>query len=355
MSSDLALAPSELASTLLALEQETDRVENDRHEIELLISQSRGETDTLTRREQQMSNGLRQVESNLENYSREEIREIYSSVREAQTRLILMRSQLEQLENKRRTLEQYEEQLQKLQAALQPMGGGTPALAPPRPSVDTPHQTIMRIIDAQEQERQTLARQMHDGPASSLSNLVLQAEVVERLFDSDPKQARVELSALKSAVNLTFQNTRDFIFNLRPMMLDDLGLFPTLRRYVQEFQNKTQITSQLTIMGKDRRLPPHIEVTLFRIIQELLNNVAKHGHATQVLVSLDVGDNQVSAAVQDDGTGFDVPHVLDDARDHRTLGIGNILERVELLGGEIHFDSNVGRGTRVSLRLPASE
>src|SRR5262249_348424 len=136
-------------------------------------------------------------------------------------------------------------------------------------SIATPQQTILRIIDAQEKERQLLARQMHDGPASSLSNLVLQAEVVERLFNLDPTQARTELGVLKTAVNATFQRTRDFIFNLRPMMLDDLGLFPTLRRYVQEYQNKTQINAQLTIMGKDRRLPAHTEVILFRVIQEL--------------------------------------------------------------------------------------
>ena len=349
------LAPSGLDEILQELDGEASRVENDRREVELLIRQSRGETETLNRREQQMANRLRQIESNLENYSREEIREIFTAVRDAQMRLFLMRGQVEQLEHKRSTLEQYGTQLQKWRDLLQALDT-LPSAPPPLPSQPiTPQQTVMRVIDAQEKERQTLARQMHDGPASSLSNLVLQAEVVERLFESDPEQARAELGALKGAVNLTFQHTRDFIFNLRPMMLDDLGLFPTLRRHVQEFQNRTQISSQLTIMGKDRRLPPHIEVILFRIIQELLNNVAQHAGASRVLVSLDVADTQVSAAVQDDGIGFDVPRVLEGADEHRTLGIGNILERVELLGGDIHFDSSPGHGTRVTLRLPAAE
>ncbi len=353
MSAEIAVVPTGVAGILLDLEQEAQRIENDRGEIDMLVRQSRGETETLSRREQQMTNRLRQVETNLDNYSRDEIREIYTTVRDTQMRLFVMRSQAEQLEHKRQTLEQYAEQLSRLHESLQRMDSSAPAPAPAIAQLATPQQTIIRIIDAQEKERQMLARQMHDGPASSLSNLVLQAEVVERLFEVNPSQARAELGALKNTVNLTFQRTRDFIFNLRPMMLDDLGLFPTLRRYVQEFQSKTGITSQLTIMGKDRRLPAHSEVILFRVIQELLGNVEHHANANRVLVSLDVGEQFVSATVEDDGNGFDVQQTLSDARGGKTLGIGNILERVELLGGEIRFESSIGRGTRVSLRLPA--
>ena len=202
----------------------------------MMIRQSHGETQTLTRRDTQMSNRLRQIEANLENYSREEIREIYDSVRESQMRLFLMRGQIEQLEHRRRTLEAYTKQIQQMMALTQSLAA-RPEPPPPaatrptsEPVSQTAQQTIVRIIDAQEKERRALARQMHDGPATSLSNLVLQAEVVERLFTLDPDQARNELGVLKVAVNSTFQRTRDFIFNLRPMMLDDLGLFPTLRQ-----------------------------------------------------------------------------------------------------------------------------
>jgi two-component system sensor histidine kinase DegS len=323
----------------------------------MLIRQSKGETETLGRRDMQMSNRLRQIEANLESYSREEIREIYTSVRDSQMRLFLIRNQNEQLEHKRNTLERYIQQLQKMSGLLQSLevAQNAPMASPPSTVPPTPQQTILRIIDAQEKERQLLARQMHDGPASSLSNLVLQAEVVERLFNLDPVQARTELSALKTAVNGTFQRTRDFIFNLRPMMLDDLGLFPTLRRYVQEYQSKTKINAQLTIMGKDRRLPAHTEVILFRVIQELLNNVQQHANASRVQITLDVSDTFVVATIEDDGSGFDVQQALNNAREQKTLGISNILERTEMLGGEIHFESNLGRGTRVSLKLPALE
>ncbi|MBI1800882.1 MAG: ATP-binding protein [Chloroflexi bacterium] len=176
--------------------------------------------------------------------------------------------------------------------------------------------------------------------------------MVERLYSADPAQARTELSVLKTAVTETFKGTRDFIFNLRPMMLDDLGLFPTLRQFVQDFESKSKITTHLTILGKDRRLPPHIEVILFRAIQELLNNVHRHANASHVQVSIDVADDAVSVTVEDDGSGFDETQILRDAKERKTLGISSLLERSEMLGGEIHFESSLGRGTRVGVKLP---
>ncbi len=357
MSTDVRASHAALQDAVGELAQALQQAQQEISELDMLIRQSKGETETLGRRDLQMNNRLRQIETNLENYSRDEIREIYTSVRDSQMRLFLMRGQNDRLEHKRNTLDTYARQLQQTIELLQSLDQAADAqtlLPPPAAANATPQQTLLRIIDAQEQERQILARQMHDGPASSLSNLVLQVEIVERLFNMDPAQARVELHALKAAVNATFQRIRDFIFNLRPMMLDDLGLFPTLRRFVQEFQTKTTINTQLMIMGKDRRLPPHIEVILFRVIQELLNNVQQHANASRAQVNLDVGDTFVTATVEDDGSGFDVQQMLSDARERKTLGISTILERVEMLGGEIHFESNFGRGTRVSLKLPAT-
>ncbi|MBI3732198.1 MAG: ATP-binding protein [Chloroflexi bacterium] len=356
MTTEAATVEQTLAAILADLGSELERTQTELKETELMGGQSRRESETLARRDLQMSNRLRQVEANLEDYSREELREIYNAVRELQMRLFLMRSQVEQLDHKRVTLDRYRQQAQKLMGAIQQLQAITQPPPPPpthpTETAATPQQTIIRIIDAQEKERQILARQMHDGPASSLSNLVLQAEVVERLYSADPAQARTELSVLKTAVTETFKGTRDFIFNLRPMMLDDLGLFPTLRQFVQDFESKSKITTHLTILGKDRRLPPHIEVILFRAIQELLNNVHRHANASHVQVSIDVADDAVSVTVEDDGSGFDETQILRDAKERKTLGISSLLERSEMLGGEIHFESSLGRGTRVGVKLP---
>jgi len=195
---------------------------------------------------------------------------------------------------------------------------------------------------------------MHDGPAQSLTNLILQAEICERLFDSDPQQARAELARLKEAVNSTFQKTYNFIFDLRPMMLDDLGLVPTLKRYVNGFQEKNNLQTDLSVMGKERRLPSHTEVTVFRVVQALMDNARQHAHPTRVQVMLDVEGATVTASVEDDGTGFDVAEVMAAASQQRGLGIAAMKERVEMLGGALDFDSVSGRGTKVTLRLPAN-
>jgi two-component system sensor histidine kinase DegS len=136
------------------------------------------------------------------------------------------------------------------------------------------------------------------------------------------------------------------------MMLDDLGLNPTLKRYIQDFEAKSGLACNLVITGKEQRLPPHAEVTVFRVVQSLLNNVREHANATHVEISLELGPDGLKAKVEDDGGGFDVAEVMAAARQRKTMGLMTIIEQVEMLGGEIHFDSSVGRGTKAELNLP---
>ncbi len=266
-------------------------------------------------------------------------------------RLFMMRGQVEQLQGKQQYLERYANSLrQVLDATSKSSPSGGKASEAER--LGDEGSIIVRIVNAQESERQRLARQMHDGPAQSLTNLILQAEICERLFDTDPVRARTELAGLKDAVTGTFKKVREFIFDLRPMMLDDLGLNPTLKRYIQDFESKSNLACNLTITGKEQRLPPHAEVTVFRVIQSLLNNVREHAHATHVEINLDLSPGQLKAAVEDDGSGFDVAEAMAAARQRKTMGLVTIMEQVEMLGGEIQFDSSLGRGTKVQLSLP---
>lgn len=258
---------------------------------------------------------------------------------------------MERLQSKQEALQVQAEQLRRFLSLGIPVGEVAQDMEEPSPTLSS-ESTIVRVIEAQENERRRLARQMHDGPAQSLTNLILQAEICERLFDLDPEKACVELENLKQAVNATFQNTRRFIFGLRPMMLDDLGLVPTLRRYIQDFREKSGLSIDLHIMGEERRLAPHLEVTIFRVIQELLNNVDQHAHAAHVDVTLDLEGEAVAVTVEDDGRGFDVEEILAAAKERKSVGLVTIQERTEMLGGEIEIDSSVGRGTKVRLELP---
>lgn len=346
-----ALPDLKALSTEAATERE--QLEGEIREIDVLVKQNTGEVDRLQQRQADAASRLRQIEANLEAYPREEIKSAYLSGQDVQLRLFMMRSQLEQLQNKQRQLQRYRNQLDRLAILTEQLGeaSGSVMLASGENGRSLDKQSMSQIIEAQELERQHLARQMHDGPAQSLTNLILQAEIVERMFDADPTKARGELGNLKSAANSTFQRIREFIFDLRPMMLDDLGLIPTLKRYVQTFETKTRLPIHLATLG-ETTLSSYIEVTLFRSVQELLNNAARHAHASHVQVTLDLQDNPVVVTVEDDGSGFDVATAIAAARQRSSSGLVNLEKRIEMLGGKIQFQSGTGRGTKVRVELP---
>jgi len=331
---------------------EYEQTQKELKELDVSIQQISGEVDRLAQRNVQIANRLRQVEVNIDTVPRSDIQEVYSASQDAQKRLFMMKGQLEKLQSDQKNLQRFADLLRRIIEVTSELGFDEVDV-PQGAAVSGGQPTIVHIIEAQENERMDLARRMHDGPAQSLTNLILQAEICERLFDTDVEQARAELAHLKEAVNSTFQKTYDFIFDLRPMMLDDLGLVPTLKRYVSGFQEKTGLQTQLTVLGKERRLASHTEVTVFRVVQELLNNAHKHAHATRNQIVLDMEGLMITASVEDDGAGFDVAEVLASASQKRGLGLAALQERVEMLGGTLTLDSVVGRGTKVTLKLPA--
>lgn len=333
--------------------KEYDQTQRELKEIDLLIQQTSAEVDRLAQRNAQATNRLRQLEMNFDSVPRSDIQEVYTAVLDAQKRLFMMRGQLEKLQSDQQHLQRYINRLSRILEATQ----GTDARARPAESVQAAEQPppVVRIIETQEQERQRLVRQLHDGPAQSLTNLILQAEICERLFDSDADRARTELGNLKAAVVSTFQKVREFMADLRPMMLDDLGLVPALKRYIDTFNEKSGIPTTLTLTGAERRLAPYKEVTLFRVVQELLNNARQHAHATRIQVNLDMGESVVRAVVEDNGSGFNPQEVFAAGASHRTIGLVAQRERVEMLGGQLQVESSTGRGTRVTVELPTGE
>ena len=319
-------------------------------EIDVLINQSTAEVERSAQLNAQISGRVRQMESNFETLPREYIRETYEELLNIQQRLFTMRGQLETLQSKQRNLEQ----LLELQRQLSEFTGGAswlPSEESTKISRDPQDQsTVIRVIQTEEAEKETLVRKMHDGPASSLSNFILQAEICQRFFDVNPDRARTELNTLKSSAAATFSYVKDFIFDLRPMMLTDLGVVPTLRRYIESVQEKSGISVSITITGLERRLENHIEVTIFRGVQNLLNNALTHAQATQIQVLLDIAQENVTAVVEDNGNGFNA----DDAfiGNKRTIGLPTLRERIEMLGGALSIQSSIGQGTRAEFAIP---
>ena len=206
---------------------------------------------------------------------------------------------------------------------------------------------VFQII---EEERMRIARDMHDGPAQSMSNLVLQAEILERLVHK-PEAILGELQDFKNSVRNALDETRQLIFDLRPMTLDDLGLVPTLRKYIKEFGDKHGMNIRFNVVGEERRLPGNIEGTLFRIIQEALTNIQKHARAASAEVMLNLSRERVLTIVRDDGQGFDVPKIEANLSRNRNLGLISMRERAELERGLLELRSHPGKGTEIRVEF----
>lgn len=327
-----------------------EQTQRDLEEIGVLIKQSAAEVERLAQLHAQVTGQVRQLESGFDTLPREYIKEVYESQNDTQQRLFTMRGQLEKLQSDQRNLEKLADFLRRLLE----LSDGMTTLPSSGKSLYRAREgdisSVIRVIQTEEAAKQSLVREMHDGPASSLSNFILQAEICQRFFDIDPDRSRAELNALKSSAAATFNDVKDFIFDLRPMMLDDLGVVPTLRRYVETFQEKNSISVPITVTGAERRLESHVEVTIFRGVQELLNNAVSHAQATQIQVQLNIGQSEVTAVVEDNGSGFDVEQMLSD--EGQTIGLSALRERIEMLGGKLDLQSSVGQGTRVAFTIP---
>jgi two-component system sensor histidine kinase DegS len=329
----------------------SEQVKKELKEVDMLIQQTSVEVDRIMQANSRAVARARQIESSFDTSPREDIKTAYDSLIENQRRLFTMRGQLEKLQSDQKNLARLAELDQTVLEHTAPeefdvaesIGIGAPS---------APQAMAVSIIEAQEQEALRLSRQMHDGPAQALTNLVLQAEICERLFDRDPARAKVELSELKKNVINTFKSVKGFIFDLRPMMLDDLGLAPTLRRYVEGTKESGYTGLSLHITGKDRRFAAYKEVTIFRVVQALTHLGRAQSRASSINVTMDIGDTQVTVTIEDNGNGFELDEALTTA-DAVRLNLPTHRERIEMLGGKIFFNSAPGQGLRVNFSLPA--
>jgi len=204
----------------------------------------------------------------------------------------------------------------------------------------------LKIILAQEEERKRMAREIHDGPAQTLANLVLRTEIAERMLMKQEFQlVQEELMELKSQVRSGLEEIRKIIFNLRPMALDDLGLVPTLRKFVQDFEEKTKIRAVFETAGRELRMPSAMEAAVYRLVQEAFSNALKHASPTYVSLEIKFYPRRVMITIQDNGVGFDVEQTMARSKKSSHYGLIGMSERVELLNGKMDIQSARGQGT----------
>ncbi len=211
-------------------------------------------------------------------------------------------------------------------------------------------QLLAKVISAQEEERKRIARELHDETSQTLTSLMVGLRFIED--SADATQIRGEIAQLRALAAQTLSDVHHLATELRPSLLDDLGLFAAVQRYTKEYSDKMGINVDCHVSSlSGQRLPSEVEVAVYRIIQEALTNVAKHAEANNVSVVLRYRDSSLVATIEDDGKGFDVNSLMASAHGKR-LGLFGMHERASLIGGKLAIESEPEVGTTVFLEVP---
>jgi signal transduction histidine kinase len=210
---------------------------------------------------------------------------------------------------------------------------------------------LKKVITVQEEERKRIARELHDETSQALTTLLLAAET----SGGAPEQLREKLMQIKATASQTLDSIHRLIYDLRPSVLDDLGLVSALRWAAESHLEPMGIDLSFEVLGTERRLSPEIEATLFRIGQEAISNIAKHAEANSVGIKVEFGAQFLRVSVEDDGTGFDPEAVGEPVAGARGLGLMGMKERAALIGGALSVRSAPGKGTEVAVVVPVTE
>lgn len=212
------------------------------------------------------------------------------------------------------------------------------------------------ILEAQEMERKRIARDLHDSTVQSLTNIVHKTEYCSKMIDKDAVQVKFELVSMMENIRNCIDDMRRIIYDLRPMSIDDLGLVPTIQRFVE--QNKAEhddmkFKIQVTSESAEVDLPSVVTLTIFRIVQEACNNIFKYSQAENVTIVISYLEDNIVVSVQDDGIGFDKNSIGKGEKNTSSgFGLSIMQERVQLLYGSFSIDSELGKGTKVTIEIP---
>jgi len=205
---------------------------------------------------------------------------------------------------------------------------------------------VQEVSRAQEAERKRIARELHDGAVQAL------VTVSRSLDDLVPGNSQPSVQDIREQVRSILQEVRRFSQQLRPSILDDLGLLPAVKWLVSELTENHGIAADIEVVGEERQLPPEAELMLFRIIQEALSNVRRHSQASRVVIRVEFADRSTKVTLSDNGMGFEMPPRIGDLARSGRLGLAGMQERAQLLGGTLSIDSKPGTGTTVAVEAP---
>lgn len=341
-------------------EKEYAALEEELVQTKLLVNQYIAKSNELEKKVRASKRQLSEVSKRFDIHSEETIRRVYEKTHQLQTEYAVVQREEKALRQKRDDLERRLIQLSKTIERANNLGRKVSIISSFLQddfhevnelvkSAQEKQQIGLKIIEAQEKERKRISREIHDGPAQSLANILIRSEIVDLAFrDGDTEQALTEMKSIRESIRQALREVRRIIYDLRPMALDDLGLFPTIKKHISSISEYNNIDIDLALHGDERRLDPHYEVAVFRIIQEGLQNAIKHAKASRIIVRLEIRDNLIALNIEDDGIGFDPENI--NKKD--SYGLIGMKERVDLLDGELTIKSEPNRGTKIVVKLP---
>lgn len=212
------------------------------------------------------------------------------------------------------------------------------------------------LLEIQENERQRISRELHDATVQNLTGLVHKVELCSKLVEMDPIRCKLELNMITKNLRDVINDTRQMIYNLRPMSFDDIGLDVTIERAIEKIEGNEIKKINFTVNGESYKIKPVVGITILRIIQEACSNAMRHGQASLIRVILDYQPNKISIKVEDNGVGFDTDSYNNELRgDNSGFGLSMMKERVFLLSGTIDIDSKINTGTKIYVEIPVNK
>lgn len=206
----------------------------------------------------------------------------------------------------------------------------------------------LTILETQENERQRISRELHDSTVQNLTSMVHKVELCSKLVEMDPIRCKLELITLGKTLREIINDTRQIIYNLRPMSFDDIGLEVTIERALDKLETNEAKKVDFSVMGEPYKIKPVIGITLLRIIQEACSNAIKHAEPSYIKVTLQYEPNEIQLTVEDDGIGFDMEHMdTSTKKDNSGFGLSMMKERIYLLSGNINIESKIDCGTKI--------
>ncbi|GAB4072958.1 two-component sensor histidine kinase DegS [Barrientosiimonas marina] len=338
---------------------EYEKLQKELEEIRESVKTHITNGDELETKVQYARQRLAEVSKQFNQHSEEEIRSAYEQTHKLQTQLAVERQEEKVLREKRdelerrlksldKTLKRSEDLASKISVIFTYLTDDFQQVNEMIEDAKEKQEFGLKIIESQEDERRKISREIHDGPAQMLANILLRSELVDRTFrQGTVEEAVSEMKSVRKMIRSSLQEVRRIIYDLRPMALDDLGLVPTIQKFVATTAEYYNLDIRFNLVGQEERIHHKYEIAFFRLMQEALQNAISHAEASSILVKLEMSDNRIVMVIKDDGKGFDQSVKRD-----KSFGLMGMRERVEMLDGSLTINSEIGKGTTVLIKVP---